>query len=269
MAPNRKNVASLELPIAAEALQNVVQAKFLPLTDSREQQQHEQQQQQQQEQQKAVQDSASYWDWPADTQEEEKLDTLFSTSRIVSNLTHDGKKYEDCTGNHVAENDDYWSENSIPLADDDSEVVRSTKPQHEIDVYWSWPANRNLHLEQHAERLTSTSHKESNLKTFQEPSSFSSFPTTNKQHDDYWTWPAETKRQQPSHTDHYWTWTTLTKEEEKRQLIQSILQDENARQLCTVHHIEKKLVAASAAASKQDFLASAVPAIPSSGYWDW
>jgi hypothetical protein len=259
MAPNRKNVASLELPIVSEALQFAVQAKFLPLTDSREQHEHEQQQQQQ----KTVQDSTSYWDWPADTQEEEKLDTLFSTSRIESNLIQDGKKYEETTGNQVARHDEYWAERSVPVVGDDREAVRSTKPQHEIDLYWSWPANRNLHMEEHAERLTTTSHVESNLRTFEEPNCFSS--TTNKQHDDYWTWSSEPQRRQFPHSDTYWTWNTLTKLEEKQHLIQSILQYERARQLCSADHIEKRLVT-TAKALKQDF---AVPTIHSSGYWVW
>jgi hypothetical protein len=267
MAPNRKNIATLELPIAAEALQHVVQAKFLPLTDSREQHQHEQQQQPLQP--RAVHDSTSYWDWPADTEVEDQLDTLFSTSRIVSNLIHDGKKYEDSSSNQIEAHDDYWTENSIPVVEDNTELIHSLKPQHEIDAYWSWPANRILHMEQHAERITSMSHIESNLKAFQSLTCVPSSPSTNKQHDDYWTWSDEPIRHQPSHSDKYWAWNTLTKEEEKEQLIQSILTYEKARQLCSVHHIEKRLVAASAALSKQDFVVSALPAIPSSGYWDW
>lgn len=272
MAPNRKNVASLELPIAEESWQNLVQSKFLPLTDPREQQQHEQLQQKHQD---FVTDSASYWDWPADTQEEEKIDALFSTARIEANLIHDGKKYESSNGTQVVAHDDYWAENSHALADDDDDV-RSTKPQHESDAYWLWPANRNLHKEQHAERLTSTSHIESNLGAFQIPPQSSS-SSTKQQHDIYWKWSAEPSRQQrkqhlqqSSQSADYWTWNTFTKEEETQQLIQSILQYEKARHLLTADHIEKQLVAAAASAEKKkSAVAAASPPVPSGGYWDW
>jgi hypothetical protein len=268
MAPNRKSVINLELPIAAEALENVVQVKFLPLTDPREQEQHEQQQRGQAHipKQCKVQDTASYWDWPANTQEEEKLETLFSTARIESNLVEDGKKYELSTRSQVAAHDDYWAESSSSQ----SEVIHSTMPQHVSDAYWSWPANRNLHNEELAERLTSTRHIESNLKAFRAPPASS----IKQQHDSYWTWSAEAphRQQKPlpnkSQSDEYWTWNCLSKEDEKQQLIQSILQYERARQLLTADHIEKQLVA-NATKLQESSMAVATAAIPSSGYWDW
>ncbi|KAG7337165.1 hypothetical protein IV203_021666 [Nitzschia inconspicua] len=266
MPPNRKNVSTVGLPIAVDTL------TFLPLTDPREQKQHERLQVQNtssKQQGDAVNDSMSYWDWPSDTQEEEKVESLFSTARIESNLILDGKKYESCTGSQLAVHDDYWAENASSNAD----CVRSVLPQHQSDQYWSWYANRNLHKEQLAERLTASTRMEELLS--RENSKLSSTSSPVQQHDNYWEWPADSQPQQQhprlsqSQSDLYWTWDTLSTAEKKQQLIDSILQYERARNLLSADHIQKQMIASASAVDNNDIILSTATSIPSSGYWDW
>ncbi|KAG7339171.1 hypothetical protein IV203_020114 [Nitzschia inconspicua] len=266
MPPNRKNVSNVVgLPIAIDTL------TFLPLTDPREQKQHEGlrvQHTSSKHQGDDANDSVSYWDWPSDTLEEEKVQSLFSTARIESNLILDGEKYESTTGSKLAVHDDYWAENSSSNADS----VRSSLPQHRSDDYWSWYANRNLHYEQLAERLTSSTRMEL-MSLENSKSSSSSSPV--QHHDSYWDWTADLHQQHPhlsqSQSDVYWTWNTLSTAEKKKQLIESILQYERARNLLSADHIQKQMIAsASAVDTNNDIVLSTATSISSnSDYWDW
>lgn len=261
MAPNRKNVASLELPTdIVEHLQNSIQPKFLPLTDPCEQQQHEELQGQSQQ---PVTDSASYWDWPADTKaaEEDKpshMEYLFTTAHIEANLIKDAKKTAAvaATSNLAAAHDDYWCDQ----VEEEEHVVSQTKPQH--DDYWMMPANRTEYREQVAERLTSTDHIEGNLSAAKTKSAPSNINTAQ---DNYWMWKAENESTQKPQINIYWQWNTLTKREEKQLLIQNILEYERARQLLTADHIEKQMVAGVSHYSN-DVVVSTAPS--QAGYWD-
>ena len=78
MAPNRKAIASREEILSSNDLQGLlqttVQPKFLPLTHPEEQQQHESQKVRIVPQHtSAVEDSASYWEWTADVEEERRV----------------------------------------------------------------------------------------------------------------------------------------------------------------------------------------------------
>mmetsp|Transcript_19948 Transcript_19948/g.35080 ORF Transcript_19948/g.35080 Transcript_19948/m.35080 type:complete len:274 (-) Transcript_19948:103-924(-) len=273
MAPNKKNIAVLELPAGTAGLQSTIQAKFLPLTDPSEAQQHHGQQQETT-QSRRQEASASYWDWTSDTQAEEeaeKVADLFSMTHIVSNMIKDGQQYVSSPANQVAAHDDYWAENSNAA----EEEAASTKgPQHESESFWYWPANQKVHEEEKAQRLTSTNNIESNLKNYVPPQERGSTKDT---HDSYWTWDASSKATakheipghvlDPTHPNYdYWTWNTPSEEEKKKMLIQSILESEQARQLLSAEHIEEQLVQH---ASRPKDETNVAPAIAAGGYWDW
>jgi hypothetical protein len=269
MAPNRKNVVILDLPAGKEGLQSTLQAKFLPLTDPREQKQHDQQMELQQ--QSHASESASYWDWSADTkaeEEAEKVADLFSLSHIVSNLIRDSQKYASAPSNQIAAHDDYWADHS--QEDKDRETV-SSKPQHESDSFWYWPANQKVYEEEKAFALTSAIYIESNL--CRQTPVHASTSNLNEQHDSYWAWPSRSKEDSvndpPAHrliNDDYWVWETMTPEEQKNKLIQSIMEYEAARELLSAKHIEDLLVHDSSLQHDR----SAAPVITTaSSYWDW
>jgi hypothetical protein len=264
MAPNRKHVATIELPVdAIEHLRNAIQPKFLPLTDPREQQQ------QQHESQAQVQqhcDYASYWDWTADTQAEEEepsKEHLFSTARIEANLIQDAKRIAEASPSDlVAAHDDYWCEEH---AEPEEDSPSQTKPQH--DEYWHMPANRIEFRQQVAERRTSSNQIQASL---QAASAQSVTPSrTHAANDSYWMWSVErSQRQDIQHDDDYWQWNTLSNEKEKQQeLISNILEYERARQLLTADHIEKKLVEGFCPTTMKNTVLSAAPS-QDTGYWD-
>jgi hypothetical protein len=267
MAPNLNNVAILELPVAAEALQNTIQFKFLPLTDPREQGQFLEQQQKLESETAAEEYSVSYWDWTANTPEEkvQKKHDLFSVSHIESNMINDAQKAAySSPWQQLAAHDDYWAEHSEAT---DEEKDLSTKPQHKSDGYWYWAVNRNIHAEHMAERLTSTSRIESQLL----PRVQAGSSVRNDKHDSYWTWQDTVIRQQLDQNpiQDYWKWNTLSMDDEKQHLIQSLLEYDAARQLFTADHIEKQLVAHASRVQRGQEVVFAAGAINSSAYWYW
>jgi hypothetical protein len=272
MAPNRKNVTCLVLPVNSSELQNLrttVQAKFLPLTDPLEQQQHDQSQQQ--EQNRREQESDSYWNWTAegDTNTEEEAD-LFSLSRIESNLIADATKYADNTVHQVVAHDDYWAGSSVTGDDNESSTRKS---QHEAAHYWDWSANPEAYERDRAARLTSTAHIEANLQSLVRSESVH-VHTQKEHHDSYWQWDSDdipTHVLDPSHPNHdYWTWKVdgvpSTEEARKQKAIQAILRYEAARQLVCTDRIVESLQEIS---QIHDLSSSSATDVDSDSYWRW
>mmetsp|Transcript_9313 Transcript_9313/g.23156 ORF Transcript_9313/g.23156 Transcript_9313/m.23156 type:complete len:229 (+) Transcript_9313:135-821(+) len=184
MAPNRKsptlfanNLESLNIPLKAE---------FLPLTDPREAEQ-------QQQQQKCVQHdlrsdpktekapiTVSYWDFPSDTAEEEKLaaiDDLFSLSRFESNLISDSIRRENSTAHvpvdkskgsedQAEEQQSYWdwSNEDVDVVEPETDSQDDKRCQIDdrhceecCDDYWSWhpkeATEEDCHNESPSDRL--------------------------------------------------------------------------------------------------------------------
>ena len=271
MAPNRKNIAVLELPTDV-ASQLTVQPKFLPLTDPREQQQHEEARAEPQQQKPSAEiDSASYWDWPADTEaavqdKKPSMEHLFTTAHLEANLIKDSRSNAAAAPSKlVAAHDDYWCDDQ--QQEEEQQPTVSTQPQHHSNVedYWMMPANRTAFKEQVAERLTSAAHMEDNLRVAA-ASAVDTPSHTNPAHDAYWTWNSEQQQGQiPAH-DSYWQWDTLTPEQEQQRVLANIVESERARQLLTADHIEKQLMAGMNAVCNKNVIVSAAPA--EAGYWD-
>ena len=108
MAPNRKNIPSLIQTFSSsdlQSLQNAIQPKFLPLTHPSEEKKstlHKPKKPQ-------AGSSASYWDWPADV-EQEPIDVL-SLSNIESNLiqaANANAAVAETESEQVPAHDDYW-----------------------------------------------------------------------------------------------------------------------------------------------------------------
>jgi hypothetical protein len=165
MPPNRKSPTLFTSSLELERLKIPLQAKFLPLTDPRE---ATQQSQQKCVQQKFKADpktekptpTVSYWDWPSDTAEEEKLeafDDFFSLSRLESNLIADSIRREETATVHVfvtktvekqIENQQSywdWSNEDVDSVEpeidsqDDKTVQREDHRREECcDGYWEW-----------------------------------------------------------------------------------------------------------------------------------
>jgi hypothetical protein len=274
MAPNRKNIVSLDLPAEVEGLRNTVQAKYLPLTDPREQEQN----QNEQVQPKATDASESYWEWPADTQaieeEENKVAHIFSVQHIESNLIKDAQKYVSSPSNKMSEHDEYWADESQVV---DEEQQTPKKPQHVSDGFWYWPANEKIYKEEQAQRLTSTSNIESNLRSSVNRSEGSS-NGNRKDHDGYWTWDESSQKRikdipsrtvDPSPSFDYWTWDTISPEDEKKKIIETILEEERIRQLLSSEHIEEQLRNSSFQLNNKESHAVLPPVSATGGYWDW
>jgi hypothetical protein len=281
MAPNRKNIVSLDLPAEVEGLRNNIQSKYLPLTDPREQDQEQHQNEQLevlQRQPNATDDaSASYWEWSTDTEvndeEENKVAHLFSVQRIESNLIKDAQKYVTSPSNKVSEHDAYWA--------DDSQIVEKeqtpNKPQHVSDCFWYWPANDKIYKEEVANKLTSCSNIESNLRSIVIAEGSSN--TAKKEHDRFWTWTSDESRHQikdipahsldPNPSFDYWTWDTISPEDVKKKIIETILEEERIRQLLSSEHIEEQLRKSSFQINNKEFHHNIVPAVTTAGYWDW
>lgn len=176
MPPNRKNPTLFASNDELGSLKIPLQTKFLPLTDP------EEAEKQLKEQQKCVQRKCvqqrlipdprkekqapkiSYWDWPSDTAEDEKLaaiDDLFSTSRLESNLIADStRREEDSTlqtpvfdsknqEEKSKESESYWDWSNehreyVETEDDSQDInscTESTGRDREecCDNYWEWP----------------------------------------------------------------------------------------------------------------------------------
>ena len=156
MPPNRKSPTQLTSSVELRGLNIPLKAKFLPLTDPKEATQRHNQDRKYV-QQELIHDpkiekpikKVSYWDWPSDTAEEERLDDLFSLSRLESNLITDSirrEKEDNCEG--TREYQSYWDWSNKDVDDNEPDVLlkgNTPTPQTEIrnceeccEDYWTW-----------------------------------------------------------------------------------------------------------------------------------
>ena len=177
MAPNRKSSNLFTSSAELESLKIPLQAKFLPLTDPREQQQQKQNQEHElkcyQHETTLVLDpktekslpTVSYWDWTPDTieavkeaEEEEAVDDVFSTSRFESNLIADSmRREEDSSSSQLSvseEQQSYWgwfNGYDVVVVETETETETETDSQADEPIlnaeqhcedccesYWTW-----------------------------------------------------------------------------------------------------------------------------------
>lgn len=168
MPPNRKSPTLFTSSYELESLKIPLQAKFLPLTNPRESAQQ---------QQKCVQHkfkldpktekpkpTVSYWDWPSDTVEDERLEAIddhFSLSRFESNLIADSIRREDSITpalfnnskdkkERIEEHQSYWDWSNedvdamkpqINSQDDKLTQTEDRQCEESRGDYWGWHQN--------------------------------------------------------------------------------------------------------------------------------
>lgn len=247
MAPNRKNVASLIQTFPSsdlQSLQNAIQPKFLPLTHPSEEKKstlHKPKKPQ-------AGSSASYWDWPADV-EQEPIDVL-SLSNIESNLiqaANANAAVAETKSEQVPAHDDYWDDQ---VERETASVVFVNKPQHVESPYWAWPADQDskqatiesILIEEKAYRLVSgvtSEMTEKNAEPCPEPHQVHATKASN---DQYWKWEAAEVASHVLDDTHpngtYWEWN---KRDEKVALLRSLLEHEAARRILAVDNIVRQL----------------------------
>lgn len=280
MAPNRKNVNALVETLSSnelESLQHAVQPKptstFLPLTHPKEQHQEKQQEQQQPPQ---PIESASYWDWPSDIQEE--TSGVLSTANIESNLmaysnihnnphlNSNGNSNSNCNCNitdeqycmQIRAHDDYWADQQEEEQQEPNKAP-VTKPQHVVleSSYWNWPAEQDskkatidrILAEEKAFQLVSGTATEKTL-VAQPPSTVESqyVHTTKESNHPYWLWEsagiaAHTLDAAHPNTN-YWDWHQ-EKTSNKNQTVQAFLEYEAARQMLMADNVVQQLLQSS------------------------
>jgi hypothetical protein len=240
MAPNKKSIATLTTSLSdvdLQSLQNTVQPKFLPLT-------HPGEQQQTQQETKSVATtavSASYWDWSAD-QPTEQVNVL-SLSNIESNVIQAAQKQDNKECITVAGDDSYWAEQA------QEEPVRVSKPQHvESPSYWEWTAEqdskketiKNILRDEQARQLVSGKAIQQNLLRAAAPQEAAQVQTEKASNGTYWAWESPVSASHVNDASHpnanYWTWNV-----EKKSPVDTIMEDEAARQMLSVAHIVRNL----------------------------
>lgn len=165
MPPNRKSQTLFTSSYELENLKIPLQAKFLPLTDPREAKQQQicvQQELKPDPKTEKSPPTVSYWDWPSDTAEEEKveaIDDLFSLSRFESNLIADSIRREEESTVQVSvtkiketdEQQSYWDWSNEDVDAVEPEIdSRDDKPNPQTEDrhgeecggdYWAWQEN--------------------------------------------------------------------------------------------------------------------------------
>jgi len=262
MAPNRKAVACLHESLSCSDLQYVIEAKFLPLTDSRESEQERCTTTKELLKTPGTETpTSSYWDWPAEKDIQEKVDVL-STSNIVSNLIQAAAKYNesDTSCQILAAHDDYWAEHAEGTGSTQDALK---KPQHH-DVYWSWPSEqyqkkeiiKHILSEEAARKPVADSIVD--ITARQDANELFHLKSSN---DEYWNWEffrTKSHALDPANRNmHYWDWN-----EETTSPIDEILEYENAREIVSVSNIEKNLLTNSLKPSGNTCALS-------DSYWTW
>ena len=121
------------------------------------------------------------------------------------------------------------------------------------DAYWNWPSDQDrkqdmierILEEDRIRKILSATHLEENA--VQQMDTSPSQIRTNAVDEDYWQWPSEESdirgaNRDPSHpSQDYWNWPTHSKEEEKKLLIQNILEEDRCHRLLSIDHVEQNL----------------------------
>ena len=203
MAPNtNKNVTALLQTFSSDDLQHLqasVQAKFLPLSDETSESSTEhtarddsgvvvvanQQQQRQQ--------SASYWDWPADTeQQQDDVD-----KSIIDRIVAEEKAYKVVSGANVE-----LIESHAKDLTSEKEMKNVSNVSHSNDKYWAWqedtqqaasPFQELLEYEAARQMLMVDNIVRQIQSSVKVPSDIGYDTAKNDQQiaDDYWSWSEE------------------------------------------------------------------------------
>lgn len=277
MPPNRR-----QSPLALETIPalNLHVKAFPPLTSEVEpQQQHQQKKQvggvvtiQATYTKDASSPTTNYWDWPSVTDEEtekaqvidqimkeEKARNLLSAAHVEANLIQASADAKAETVYASSVDEDYWF-------DANDEPATTDRPAN-AQSYWDWPSRTSqeekqaiidtIVEEERVRQLLTASHMVQNAVRH---SASAAAPISNlsASTDKYWDWSI-------AQGNGYWSWPS-TEADEKKLIIQNILNDERSRQQFSIQNIEACLLAESALEKPTQLVLGAGA---ESSYWDW
>ena len=270
MAPNVK-----QLFLLSQQLQDleIVQPKFLPLTDPREQEQRDELEQQWSSKESSEHgelssaDTCSYWDWPAEEVDEPSpVEDEFSASCIEANLIAEANKLRVKTNKKAVDirEDSCWDEmveaeldSSVDNDfDSESKAKSVTVPQHEVS-YWDWPVDTkkvmiDSILQDEMARVQVSSESIQRRLVIEKIRRMKENDETQQPdpaHDAYWAWkspvvsPTSLDASHPNFS--YWDWMCDSGCEsngdhlEKTKLLEKILQEEKLRIMLSIENVER------------------------------
>jgi hypothetical protein len=214
---------------------------------------------------------ASYWDWPGvdnveeekaqiidQIMQEEKARVLLSAARIEANLVQTNAEAKMDTISAESVDEEYWY-------DGNDERVTMDRPAT-AQSYWDWPTRTPQEVKQAAiddimedervRQLLAATHIVENIVRHSANATVTSKPSPESMK--YWDWSIP-------QDNGYWNWPS-TQEEEKKLIIQNILNEERSRQQFSIQHIEANMRREFDMQKPTQLMASAGA---ESSYWDW
>mmetsp|Transcript_32106 Transcript_32106/g.53056 ORF Transcript_32106/g.53056 Transcript_32106/m.53056 type:complete len:229 (+) Transcript_32106:319-1005(+) len=171
---------------------------------------------------------------------------VLSASHIEANLVAESRRLQkqSAAEPQKSDHDDYWAEAHFGEKEAQQSVAKEQLFQQRL-AEKKQLLNRIMY-EEEIRQMLQIQHIE-HLVRSQPLAKYDTKPSS-KESDDFWSWRNENEasgRQDPSHENHsYWEWPTLSREEEKQQLIQKILKDEEIREQLSISHVEEQLKSA-------------------------
>ena len=246
MAPNRKSVTSIVESLSNADLQSLVNPKFLPLTNPREEEQESQHEVVTRPENQSTA-SASYWDWPSQEPTTTEEIHVLSCDNIVSNLiqaTDSNASSESISSANqksetLAENDAYWAEGESDTA---SRSQSQSQPQH--DDYWDWHEEHDskrklleeILEEEKARHLVSGDFMVEAVKK-NVASDAAQVCRCRSSSDPYWKWESPKTSSYGHRVHDYWNWDRRCKPSP----LDSLLEYEAARQILSSDNIATNL----------------------------
>jgi hypothetical protein len=191
-----------------------------------------------------------------------------SASHIEANLVAESARLQSKPQSTNAR-DDYWAEEQYDEQDAERSVSNELLLQQRL-AEKKQILDRILY-EEEIRQMLKIEHIEKNLVSQKAAAPRDTVATPSLESDNFWTWRSENeasaKHDAYQANAAYWEWSTLSRDDEKQQLIQTILKDEELRQQFSIATIEAQ-VKASVAVEQTD--ASSPSAVATSdAYWNW
>lgn len=190
---------------------------------------------------------------------------LFSAAHIEANLVADSKRLQARGYESEEANDDYWAEAHCDENEAETSVALQQSTQGHVEA--KKQLIDQILREEEIRQMFKIEHIEA--ATVRDPARHLSWDVGVTVSEDadaadvYWEWRnANEAHDAPDQS--YWYWPTLTKEEQKKQLIQRILEEESLRQQMSTLSIEKNLIK-----THHDKPQTERVATVDDSYWQW
>jgi hypothetical protein len=190
-----------------------------------------------------------------------------SASHIEANLVAESARLQSKPQQSTNARDDYWAEEQY----DEQHAEQSVS--HELVLQQRLAEKKHILdrilYEEEVRQMLKIENIEKNI-VAQKAAPHADTVTPSQESDDFWSWRNKNEASREHDAYHanasYWEWPTLSREDEKQQLIQKILKDEDLRQKFSIATIE---VQAKASAAPVEQTETSSPNASNDAYWGW